>query len=562
MNKKRINTTIQLGLLIVILIVVNLLASGYFARIDLTKEKRFTVSDIAVQVYTEQQASALLKVYFAGEMPTRYKLLQDAMETYLTELNLETNGQLEYDFIDPSGNEPLMSAFIKTRHYPFTVTEKVSATENRDRDLLPYAVLTWLGKSDTINLIRGCVQPVYPRGFDINVEKAIQNFEYNIVTSMYNLTRKRTKVVGLLQGHNEYARRSGLTDQLLSDIERYYTLLNVYVKDGEAISPSVDVLLVMKPDSTFTEREVYEIDQYVMRGGKVLWVFDQQVINWDVGNKESTMTQLRDLNLDYMFLKYGVKVNYDIVQDLYSGKIDLAIDQPGYGTKIIPLKWVFHPEIQRFPDHPVTRNLDNTNLRFASSIDTTYVQGIQKEVFMMTSDQSRTVQGVQYIDVDNYIKKPVPSGMFNKGPQITGLVIRGNLPSVYRIREAPIDSFAPNPPTAVKLPRNVDTLDPKIAIISDGEFGTGQVMFGKIGKSQGDNIPMILNLLDYLSGSGVLSEIRAKEVVVRQLDKQKFLGKEGLIQIVNLVIPILLVIAFGLGRHFLRIRKNKKFKQD
>ena len=558
MKKRNLTIALQLGILVAILIVVNLLSQKFFARIDLTEEKRFSVSEISETLIKNLDTPPLVTVYFAGEMPVRYKELESHIETFLSELRIQTDKNIEYEFVDPAGDSELFKEFFEKKYYPFQVTETISATEQKEMQLLPYISVTWRGGTEIFNIVRGCVYRTPQGGLEIDVVKAIQNFEYNLTTALYNMTRKRSKVIGFLHGHYEY--NPGAIVEWLKAIEEYYTILPVSVKEGESISPSIDVLVVCKPDTAFSDREIYELDQYLMRGGKLLFLVDNQLVNFDIGAKQNTLTKLRELNLDYMFMKWGVKLNYDLLQDMYCDRVDVTTDNPTYGPRIESRPWVFHPMLLRFPDSPISRNLDRVSLRFASTLDTTHVQGIRYEVVLQSSEKARTVQGTQFIDVDQYLNKTIPPKLFEGGPYITGLVLRGQFNSIFRNREAPLDRFAPTKPTAVKLPVNVDIDVPKVAIISDAEFALGATFAGKIGPMPFDNKAFLMNMLDYLSGDGVLTNLRSKEVVIRMLDKEEIRGQETWIRIVNIGVPVLLLLIFGAVRAWFRRRKHLSYQ--
>ncbi len=554
---------IQAAILGGILIFINLIFDSNFFRIDLTREGRFSVSDASLEICANLNSPAVITVYFDGEMPARYRPFQDAIATWLKELSIATGDNLDYEFIDPSGDDEIRKEFLKAGWYPFQVSESVSPTEQKDFLLLPYAKVNYKGEAQIVNLVKGCVY-VLPGGkAEIDVEKAIQNLEYTLLSRLYNMSREKSELIGILEGHGEYGQ--GSLQDLLGALSQYYSLASVSVKDGEAISPSFKVLIVAGPDSSFSERELYEIDQYLMRGGKALFMTDQQRINFDIGEMASTLTSLRSLNLDYMFMKWGIKVNYDIVQDMYCERIELSMGNPIHGPAMQSRPWVFQPIIERFPDHPVTKNLDRVLMRFAASIDTLPVLGIEKEVLLQSSNKSRTVEGTLFLDVETYAKEKIPTNLFNQGPFPMAVVLKGNFSSSFATRlqsekEAPVDLFATKTPSAKYLSKNQDVDAPKIAIISDGEFATGQLYQGKLGGLPYDNRAFVMNLIDYLSGEGVLTQIRSKEVVIRTLDKEKMRGQAGWIRFLNLFGPISLILIFGAVRAFLRKRKNNSYQ--
>ena len=553
-KKRNIVIVVQLLVVIGILVFANLILNRFARRIDLTEDHRHTPTEATQTLLDTLDAPILVKCYLYGDMPAKYQDMRDQIETFFGELKFGAGDNLEYEFIDPNGNDELYDRFIKAGNYPFKVVD-ASNTEKTEKIILPYATVTYRGEEQIVNLIKGCVYRTRNGVLEIATSKVVQDLEYNLVTVIYNMTRQKTKFVGLLSGHGEYGGEE--CGDLLNDLDDNYNILPVDISTGEAITPSCDVLLIMQPDSAFTEREKYELDQYLMRGGTILWFIDNQDINFDIGQQERTLTQLRSLNLDDMFLKWGVRLNYDIVQDQRCDWIPVALPNPSFGSQIQEVPWIFHPTVGLFPKHPVCRNMDQVLMRFPASIDTLARPGIFYEPFLYSGERSRTVQGNQFIDVDEYVRQPVPDNLFNKGPQIMGLAVKGILPSLFAGRQAPVDSMAPLAPTAQFLPRNVDTLRAKMIFIADGEFPTGALYQGKVGNLPYDNKALVMNCVDYLSGDEVLTKVRSQAITERKLDPEKVKGSKFWIYLINLGLPLLLIAGIGIVWVLLRKRLNK-----
>ena len=204
-----------------------------------------------------------------------------------------------------------------------------------------------------------------------------------------------------------------------------------------------------------------------MRGGSILWVLDFEKVDLNLYRKRSTLTQLRELNLDDLFMRYGFKLNYDLIQDRECEPTEVF--QPE-SKNFLSKKWLFYPLALQFPDHPISRNVDAALMRYAASIDTFYQEGVEKSVFMTSSPYSRTVQGSQFIDLNEYLQRPPPPRLFNRGPFITGVLLEGTFKSVFVGRRAPTDSLAPNPPSAKFGRQNNPSAPGKMVVISDENF--------------------------------------------------------------------------------------------
>jgi gliding-associated putative ABC transporter substrate-binding component GldG len=437
--------------------------------------------------------------------------------------------------------------------------------------VLPYAEITYRGKTEYVNLIKGCIFNVGGR-LDFDVFKAMRNTEYNLMSTLFNMTRERTATVGILTGHEpviipkERLREfygMAMAD-LYVELDRFYNIIYVDLAERKGLSPKeVDVLMVMQPETEITEREKYEIDQFIMRGGKVLFMMDHEIIDWTIGEQLSTLTKVRHTNLGDMMMKWGVNLNDNLVQDLTCGVIDASTYTTTFGSSINAKPWVFNPRVLDFNEQPMSRNLNFCLMRFASSIDTLPVPGIQKTVLMRSSRKTRVLDGTQFINVDQVIANRPDDRDFNRGVQTFSLLLTGSFQSTFQGRRPPVDTLAPAiQPEPAFVQASADSAKPMVAIISDGEFAVGESYQGQVGNLPGDNKIFVLNLIDMLAGQDLISSIRVREVVERKLDKRRVDNSRTLIMVMNIVLPIGMVILFGLARGFLRRSRNRKLKNS
>lgn len=544
-------------LIIGLIIVANLLLGAYFFRIDLTSEKRYSLSDYTKTLVRGLDRPMKVTVYMEGEFPPNIRVFQDAVRTLLLELKSYAGEELDFEFVDPGANAALRKEFQEKGLAPIPVQVQVSATETKNQYLWPYAEITYNQKDTYIDLLKGSSQ-MTTQGPQINFLKAEADLEYALISGMRRLMPDQRGVIGFLQGHGEI-NPTVEARELLTAISNNYEVqpLNLSQQRGYEISPTFKVVVVMQPTRKFSERDKYELDQYLMRGGRILWILDYEEVDLDMFQKQSTLTQLRELNLDDLFLNYGFKLNYDLVQDLECEATEVMLPGPGGKASFLSKKWIFYPLALSFPDHPIARNADAVLMRYASSIDTFPQQGQRKSVFLKSSPGSRTVQGSQYINLDEILRNPPPQQVFNRRDGvITGLLIEGLFNSVFVGRTAPTDSLAPNPPEARFGPRNNPEAPGALAVIADGEFGLGKSFRGQRQYIPYDNKTMLLNAIDYLAGDKALTEIRSKDVAVRRIDRQKAQNHATLLRVLNIGLPIVLLVVFGVVRNYLRRRRE------
>ncbi len=581
------NSTVRLLLLAVALLLLNLIADQYFKRFDLTREGRYSLSRVTIDALDSLTYPVFVTTYLEGEFPTDIRNFQEGLRTTLLEMKQYAGGNLQFTFEDPRNNVELIQDFQARGFTSVPVRERLSALEERQQFMWPLLVMRYRDQEVYVDLLKGCAEPT-PQGPQANFAKAESDLEYKLTSAMLSLTRNQPGVIGLLRGHGEWSNDE--IRELGSELQNRYALVDFNMRTvyaGASISNDIQVLLVLQPQTSFTEREKYELDQYVMRGGSILWVLDQQRVDMDMYNKQSTVTELYRLNLDDFFMNYGFKLNYDLIQDLSCEKIEVAMAE-GNRAQFLSRPWIFYPMAYELPDHPVTRNIDFTLLRYASSIDTFSLPGIKHTPFLRSSTSSRTIQGSQFIDITQYLNNPPPENLFRAQPSIAGLLVEGEMNSLFAGRPAPTDSLSPAAPNEPLIPTSVVmrpgesqsdyrariaeqvqnprtrrylqglTNSRKMAIISDGEFALGALFRGERQYIPYDNKTLLLNVIDYLAGDVSLTGIRSKEVSIQRLNAAKVTEERVFWQLLNVVLPVISIVVFGAILFYFRRRKNAK----
>lgn len=587
---KTIHPLLRLLLIAVIILTINVISDSFFRRIDLTKEGRFSLSEVTTNVLDTLDYPMFITAYMEGEFPNEIRTFQEALRTTLLEMKQFAGSNLQFSFEDPSNNVELLQEFAQRGFTGIRVGERLSAVEEKQQQMWPLVVVRYRGNEVFIDLLKGCLEPVPTGGAVPNFLKAESDLEYKLTSAMLSLTAESQTVVGLLRGHGEL--NNAQIQELGSALQNRFAMVDYNLRTtyaGRSISNDIDVLLVLDPKIPFTEREKYELDQYLMRGGSIFWIMDPQRVDMDMYNKRSAVTELKRLNLDDFFMHHGIKINYDLIQDLSCEKIEVVV--PGAERpEIIEQPWIFSPFVVDFPDHPVTRNVDFVVLRYPSSIDTFEVPGLKHIPFILTSQDSRKIAGSQFIDINEYLNNPPPPNLFRAGPQMAGVLIDGEMQSLFAGRPIPTDSFSPNPPNQAFVANSVVRRDGEtreayearimeqiedvrvrkymldlndrrqMAVISDSDFPLGALFRGERAYMPFDNKGMLLNVIDYLTGDVSLTNIRSKDVVARRLDIDKVRDDQGFWQSINLIIPVLVVILIGAVRFWWRRRKNEKLK--
>lgn len=560
---KQGNLWVRLGLLAAIVAGLNLLGAEYFWRWDLTAEKRFTLSPVTLQTLDSLRQPVLVRVYTEGDYPPTVKRFQQALRTTLAELKAYAGSTLRIQYIDPREDTIARRRFAVMGLMPLPIRTAQNELQRSEAYLYPFATVTYGSQEEVIDLLKGTLAE---KNLDILL-RAEQELEYKFTGSLRRLVLQKKYRVGLLTGHREYNRSQ--IPYFLREAEPFYQLQDVNLRSGKPLLPATDdskgteayrlnALLVPQPDLPFTEREKYAIDQYLMRGGNILWLLDQQRVDEiTLEQKGATLTQPRQLNLDDQFFKYGFKLNYDLVQDALCGYIDVIRTVNGRDITGQE-KWIYFPllrnnSVREQTPHPITKNIDAVLMRYAATIDTLATPGITKTVLLRSSALSRPQQGSVLIDLSRTIlNPPPPQALRGKGGQIMGMALTGNFKSVFAGRDVPTDADAPQLPI---LPFQAQSGGKgRMVVLADGALVLGN--HSKAGNPglPVDNKTLLLNSIDWLIGDAALTDIRARDVALRTLDPEKVRGHELYWRLLNVAVPVALVVLYGLLRWWHRRR--------
>ncbi len=552
---------VSLAILIVGLILLNLLGNYFYKRFDLTQDKRFTLSEEAKQIVDQVNSPLIIDVFLKGEFPPEFRRLQSETEQLLDEFSAY-NSNIKFEFINPTekGNEAFQKQFEKFGLTP----AQVSITENGKQStelVYPWALAHHDGKSVKIPLLKNQLGATSEE----RVNSSLQNLQYAFADGFKKLVSQKSKKVAVLKGNGEYDDR--YIADFFSTLRDYY-FIAPFTLDSVASNPEktlialegFDMIVVAQPTEAFNDNEKYVLDQYIMNGGKSLWLLDATQMQTDTVTGK-TFAFGKDLNLNDFFFKYGIRINPNLVKDVYSAPIVLANgDEREAQYNRYP--WFFSPLSSSANNHPIVSNIEAVKFDYASAIDT-LPNNIKKTVLLSTSPISKIVGLPFPIDFDVEIPKnlqvvnegPNPNE-YNAGEVPLAVLLEGNFTSAYKNRVKP-----------VKLEGALKNIDDgklsKMVVISDGDVIKNQMQgnrplelgFDKMTNSFYGNKEFLLNAVNYLLDDSGLINIRTRQIAVPFLDPQKTVEQRTKWQILNLLLPLGLLTLFGIA--FNRYRKHK-----
>jgi gliding-associated putative ABC transporter substrate-binding component GldG len=544
---------------VVLVLLVNLVASRYFFRVDLTEEKRYSIKPQTKAILRALEDDVYIEVYLEGELNAGFRRFQKTIRETLDEFRVYAPGKLHITFTNPqaAGSEKAQSEFMADLAQRGIQPTNVIDTRDGQRVekiIFPGAVIAAGGMETGVMLLKGSTA----RTSDERINQSIETVEYELIHALYTLTNTDRKRIGFLRGHGEA--------DSMQVVSLYRDLGQVYeVERGVSLattpSPETyDALVMVRPVTAFSEQEKYRLDQYIMQGGKVLFLIDRLNARMDSAAVAGYLALPYAENLDDQLFKYGVRINPDLVQDLQAAQYPIVTGQAGGKPQMQMMEWPFFPLINRYADHPITRNLDAVVARFISSIDTVKAPGVKKTPLLFTSAQTRTVMAPVNISA-NALRQDVRPEDFSKDGVPVGYLLEGSFTSLYKNR------FLPDGET--KETFRDHSVPTRLVVLADADLAINEVNqrnhqpqplgFYPFTNYIFANRDLLMNAVAYLVDEQGLIQARSKQIKIRPLDREKVKQERVTWQFLNLVVPLVLLTIFGVVRMYWRKKKFARF---
>lgn len=565
-NSKQIRKSqlIEIGLVLIIILLLWLIGAKAFFRVDLTSEKRYTLSTETKKVLKALPDVVYVKIYLEGELPAGFKKFRNSIKETLDEFRVYAGENLQYEFVNPSENpnpkirNRVFEELVEKGLRPTNVMVRTEEGENSQKLLFPGAVISYKGTELPVNLLKNNVGI----SGEENLNNSFQTLEYELIKPIYNLSSQKLDKIAFLEGQGE------LNDYQVADITK--ELANSFQVDRGSINgkpgclDGYKAIIVARPVLPFKEEDKLVLDQYIMNGGKVLWLVDPVNVNLDSLANGSSLALSNSINLDDQLFTYGARLNQNLVQDAQCNVIPINTAVKGSPAQFTPTPWMYYPLFSPVEELPITKGLNMIFSKFPGTIDTVGANGkIKKTPLLKTSNYTRLVNVPVFISLEETKRTPKPAE-FNAGSKTVALLLEGQFPSVFRNRVA--SSIIPGYAAEIKK----ESVLTKMIVIADGDLieneilmtpkgpVTGILGYDKYTRQTFGNKDFLLNCVQYLTDEAGLMSLRAKEFKLRLLDKQRIRQEKTKWQLVNTILPVLLVILFGLYYNRNRISRYGK----
>ena len=553
--KKAFVTTL---LALFILFAINFTSQFVYTRFDLTEDGRFTLSTEAVDIISSFEKPVIVDVLLDGELPPEFAKLRTETKQILEEFASE-NSQIKFNFIDPledSGSaEQTMAELQGLGLTPAQITVEDNGSMSQEI-VFPWALVNYDNKTVKVPLLKNKLGA----SSEERINNSVQQLEYAFADAFSKISIKEKKQIAIVKGNGE------LDDIYIAD---FLTTLRDYYNIGAITLDSVetnpqgtldqlkqyDLALIAKPTKAFSDEEKFVMDQFMVNGGKSVWLMDQVSMELDslLNENGNAVAIPRELNLTDFFFRYGVRFNADLVNDMYFTQIVLATGE-GNDSQYNPVPWMYHPMVFAKTNHPIVNNMEALRFQFAGSIDT-LANAYHKEILLTSSPLSRLEGTPKVVDL-NIISQTPDKAKFNNGNKALAVLITGKFTSAYKNRIKPLQLNGSKD----------DGIESAMLVISDGDLIKNQIRNGrplelgydKWTNNYYGNKEFLLNSINFMLDDKGLINIRSKKVAIPFLDQKKIAAQKTKWQLMNIGVPVVLTLVFGFLFNFYRKRSYSK----
>ncbi|MCD4709806.1 MAG: gliding motility-associated ABC transporter substrate-binding protein GldG [Bacteroidales bacterium] len=554
----------QLGLTLVLVVVVGLLAEIRFFRIDLTSEKRHTLSQPSRRLLRDLEDVVYVKIYLEGELPAEFVNFRKSIRELMDEFRAYGGEKLQYEFINlyDESDESIRNRMIGEL---YDRGLKVTNIQVRDSDggsstriIFPGAIIGYGPFEMPVNLLKN--NPSLSH--ELNLNNSIQTLEYEFARAIHSLTMEEVPRIAFIEGHGELD--SLQTHSLMDELKNFFQVDRGYINGNIEVLLNYQALIIARPEHPFSEADKFAIDQYIMQGGKVLFFLDPVHPFADSLSAGTTVALANQVGLEDLLFKYGVRVNYNLVADLQCNYVPVNTAPAGQQAHFTMMPWVYHPLLAGPVTHPVTRGLNYVMSQFASSLDTLSGSAgqVTKTVLLATSRASRKRNVPLYINMEEVTVQPDPA-LYHYENLPVGILLEGKFESFYKNYPVP-EGVTPSGW------KTITSGEPtSLFILSDGDIAANEVQFergayraqplgyDRYTRQTFGNREFIMNVVNYMTDETGLMELRSREFKLRLLNNELISQKSLLLKwkLINTLLPLLLVVISGVVIQGVRRRR-------
>ena len=563
MNRKgikgdiRLKSWIQFLVTVAFIIVIASASSLLRIRIDLTGDKRYTLSKPTREKLGNIKNDIYVQVYLDGEMPVPLKRLKRSVREMLDEFRIASGRKIDYEFINPADTkdatqrEAQFTELYNKGLNPVNIQVSDGEGGRTQKMIFPGMIINYNNIEVPVNFLKNNPSVSYEQ----NILHSIEGLEYEMIQTIATVTSDTIYKVAFLEGHGELAEID--VADITINLAKFFTIDRGSINARAGVLDTYAAVIVADPVTEFSEADKLVLDQYIMNGGKVMWLAEQVEVNSDSLVTGETVGLYRPLNIEDQLFRYGVRINPELIQDLDCMVIRMSVST-GEQNQVVPAPWYYYPKLYPSQDHPITRNINKIKGQFVNTIDTVGLDPkIRKTILLSTSDQAKTLSPPLIIRLNEAGQIP-DEQTFNKSRLPVAVLLEGVFPSAFKNRMT--ENLLPDNTIQVKT----ESVENKMIVIADGDIIRNDVRrLGTTGtpyplgqdRVTGEmmgNRDFIVNCLNYLVDDHGIMELRSRELKMRLLDRIRIKNERTLWQLINVAGPVLIIIIAGLIYGFFR----------
>jgi len=557
-SKRKKQNISQLTLLILSIVLITYISTFFFYRIDLTSEKRYTLSPLTRKLLRNLDDIVYIKIYLDGKLNVPFKKMQKSIMEILDEFKVLAKDNLEYELINPFDNaNPRIRNDVINELYnkglnPENIISKDKEGGTYEQLVFPGVLITYKDIELPVNLLKN--NPGLNDEESIN--NSIQNLEYAFISEIRNITNRVIEKIAFIEGHGELNEFN--VGDITKELANYFQVDRGKIGGNPGILDKYKAIIIAKPTKRFSEQDKFVIDQYIMNGGKVMWIIDAVEVSLDSLVNGTTVAMANNLNIEDLLFRYGVRLNPKLIQDIQCNILLVNVALIGNNPKFIPAPWLYFPLISCPATHPITKSINMIKTEFINPIDTIAARkSIKKIVLLKSSENSNLIEAPAMIKLED-IGKDVNKEDFNNSYQPVAVLLEGQFESAFKNRIL-TEYYPDNMPDFKE-----SSIENKMIVISDGDIirndtkrtAKGTLIlplgFDRNTKQTFGNKNFILNAIHYLTDNTGLINIRSKEIKLRLLDRAKINDERTKWILINTMVPIIIIILFGIIYNYIR----------
>ncbi len=555
---------IQLLLVAAGLAALSFLSGLQFFRVDLTSEKRYSLSGSSRALLGELEEVVYVRIYLDGELPPEFVNFRKSVRELMDDFRAYAGERLQYTFINvyDETDEAVRNRMIEELYNSGLNVTNIQIRDGSGgastRIIIPGAMVSYRGVEIPVNLLKN--NPSLSH--EVNLNNSIQTLEYEFARAIQSLTMEEVPRIAFIEGHGELD--SLQTHSLMDELKNFFQIDRGYINGNlEALLP-YEALVVARPTRMFSEADRFALDQYLMQGGKVLFFLDPVDPFADSLSAGTTVALARETGLEELLFRYGIRINYNLVADLQCNLVPVNTAPAGEQARFTMMPWVYHPLLTGPGGHPVTRGLNYVLGEFVSSLDTVGQGpvGIERTVLLATSTASRKRDVPLYISMEEVMAEPDPA-LYTSSHLPVGILMEGKFPSFFRNYPVPAGATTGNTPV------RDSSVHTSLFVVADGDLAANEVRFeggafraqplgyDRYTRQTFGNREFILNVINYMTDETGIMELRSRELRMRLLNRE-VTGQQSRAlkwKLVNTLLPLALLVLAGLLYQWIRRRR-------